>query len=82
MSWSETRVYAPAPVRCALILAAAIFWVAGCDAVARRTPQQSQSPEGAATMNQAQTAVKQAVSIPPIDEAEPTRLETATFATG
>ena len=33
-------------------------------------------------MNQTQIAETAAYSIPPIDAAEPTRMETATFATG
>ena len=33
-------------------------------------------------MNQTQIAAPAAISIPPIDEAEPKQLETATFATG
>ena len=33
-------------------------------------------------MNQAQSAAVEAVSIPPVDQIEPNRLETATFATG
>jgi hypothetical protein len=68
--------------RYALILVVAILWVAGCEGTTQRSAQQERKPEGAATMIQTQTAVKTAISIPPIDAAEPARLETATFATG
>lgn len=68
--------------RSALIVAAAIWWIAGCDAAANRTLQQTQQANGASTMNTAQTAAVAATAIPPIDAAEPSRLETATFATG
>jgi hypothetical protein len=69
-------------IRYALILVAAILWVAGCEGTTQRSAQQGRKPEGAPQMNQTQTAEKTAISIPPIDAAEPGRLETATFATG
>ncbi|KPJ74662.1 MAG: hypothetical protein AMJ54_16815 [Deltaproteobacteria bacterium SG8_13] len=77
-----TKTGAPSPIRYGLILALSIVWLAGCDAVSKRTPQQSHQSKGAPTMIQAQTAAKAVIAIPPVDEAEPNRLETATFATG
>ena len=69
-------------IRNGLMLAAAVFWFTGCDAISKTTPQQNMTSKGAPTMNSAQTATLAAVSIPPVDQAEPDRLETATFATG
>ena len=81
---TTTRPGAQTLIRCALIAAAAILWIAGCDAASKRTSPQNQSldVDGATTMNQAQSAVQRAKIIPPVDAAEPARLETATFATG
>ena len=72
----------PPPIRSALMVTVAICWIAGCDAAANRTFQQTQQTNGVSTMNTAQTAAVEATAIPPIDAAKPTRLETATFATG
>lgn len=76
------RFGTPKPILCGLLLAAAILWAAGCDSAAQKVPQQSRNPEGVSKMSQTQTAEQAAISIPPIDAAEPARLETATFATG
>ena len=72
----------PISIRYSLMVAAAICWIAGCDAVSKRNAQQSQQTKGVSTMNTAQTAAMEATANPPIDAAEPVRLETATFATG
>jgi hypothetical protein len=74
----------PSGIRCILLFSAsiAILWAAGCDAVSKRTPPQNHQSKGVPTMDQTQTAAPTAISIPPIDEAEPKQLATATFATG
>ena len=79
---AKSHLTVPPPIRSVLMVAAAIYWIAGCDAAANRTYPQTQQPNGVSTMNTAQTAAVEATAIPPIDAAEPTRLETATFATG
>ena len=72
MDLRPIRSGASKPMLCGLLLAAAVLWAAGCDGAAQKIPQQSRT----------QTAEQAAISIPPIDAAEPARLETATFATG
>ena len=82
MDLRPIRSGASKPMLCGLLLAAAVLWAAGCDGAAQKIPQQSRKSEGVSKMSQTQTAEQAAISIPPIDAAEPARLETATFATG
>ena len=69
-------------IRHGMILAAVIFWFGGCDAVSRTAPQPGSLSKGVTKMTSAQSAALAAGPTPAVDEAEPVRLETATFATG